>query len=336
MKKFFLLLVAAVIGSTGVFAQSSLLATLSHEGEISTFYGASAFVEANTAAVSGDIITLSSGTFTSADITKAITLRGAGMGIDTTALQKDATVLAGEFKISMADEETKRLTIEGIYTNNPVKYDKVNNATFLKCRFSYFTSYSATSSLKDASFIHCRMAERFSLSKVSSALCVSSVLGDAYTYGGNTSNFEFVNCIIRDPAVQYSSFKNCIILKSSGTSSGLPSNCTAYNCIGSGATNIFNNMTNATNTYVDKPEDIFTTYNSYSTAFEKLDTERFLLTEEAQTKYLGGDKTQVGIYGGSLPYSPNPTNPQIVKCNVAPQSTADGKLSVDLQIAVAE
>jgi hypothetical protein len=66
------------------------------------------------------------------------------------------------------------------------------------------------------------------------------------------------------------------------------------------------------------------------------DEETFELTDEAKTTYLGSDGTQVGIYGGSLPFDPTPSNPQITKFNVASKSTADGKLSVDIQVNTAE
>ena len=67
-----------------------------------------------------------------------------------------------------------------------------------------------------------------------------------------------------------------------------------------------------------------------------MDTETFHLTEAAQTAYLGLDGTQVGIYGGSMPFDPIPTNPQITKCKVAQKSTTDGKLSVDIEVKTAE
>ncbi len=57
----------------------------------------------------------------------------------------------------------------------------------------------------------------------------------------------------------------------------------------------------------------------------------YQLTDDAK-KYLGSDGTEVGIYGGSLPFDPTPTNPQIVKFNVAPKTTADGKLSIDIEV----
>lgn len=64
--------------------------------------------------------------------------------------------------------------------------------------------------------------------------------------------------------------------------------------------------------------------------------ERLELTDEAKTKYLGTDGTEVGIYGGSLPFEARISNPQITKLNVASKSTADGKLSVDIEVKAAE
>ena len=79
---------------------------------------------------------------------------------------------------------------------------------------------------------------------------------------------------------------------------------------------------------------LFKTYPGGS--LEKLDSEDFQLTDAAKTQCLGTDGTEVGIYGGSLPFDPTPSNPQITKCNVAAKSTADGKLSVDIEVNAAE
>ena len=105
MKKTFLLVVLmSLIGFNYVAAQSSLIATLSHENDVKVFYGASALKEAHEAAVGGDVITLSSGRFNAVDITKAITLRGAGMALDT-VYHNEPTVLSGDFKICVAENE---------------------------------------------------------------------------------------------------------------------------------------------------------------------------------------------------------------------------------------
>ena len=113
-----------------------------------------------------------------------------------------------------------------------------------------------------------------------------------------------------------------------------PSTATVYYCvaIGTYSSNLFNNLTNTTNHAISGDgSDFFLTYTGTYT-----DNETFELTEEAQAQYLGLDGTQVGIYGGNMPFDATPTNPQITKCNVASKSTADGKLSVDIEVRAAE
>ena len=109
------------------------------------------------------------------------------------------------------------------------------------------------------------------------------------------------------------------------------SSCTAYNCVSNFDSYLFKNITNSTNKGNIPLTDLFKTYTTEK-VFMYLDDEMFELTDEAKTKYLGTDGTQVGIHGGSIPFDITPTNPQITKCNVASKSTIDGKLSVDIQI----
>lgn len=328
----------ALACATVSFAQSSMLATLNHQGSISTYYGATALGEAYKAAAHGDVITLSSGTFVATNISKAITVRGAGMGIDTTQVV-EPTVISGDFTIDIADSVSNKLTLEGIYSNHTITYKNLRNASFLKSRLKSITYYNSTISiLKDANIIHCRIADLLRLANNSSALCINSVIEDPYSCSETTSNFEFVNCVI---VVSYnnlydvksSSFKNCL-LKTKLSSGYVDGSCTAYNCVGVNGSSIFRYITNSTNRYVSSYADVFKTYAGAS--LDKLDNERFELTDAAKTTYLGMDGTQVGIYGGNLPFDATPSNPQITKCNVAAKSTADGKLSVDIQVKAAE
>lgn len=333
MKKLFLSLVALMVSATAMFAQSSMLATLSHDGEISTFYGATALRDAHNAAAHGDIITLSSGSFVSVDITKAITLRGAGSEINT-KLQIEPTVITGDFTINIADNITERLTIEGIYHNHILYYKgNLKNATFIKDRFKKIT-YSNSGTLKNATFIHCRVAEEWYLYNNSTASCVNCVIWRPISNNDANSNFEFQNCVIKGETlynIYSSSFKNCVLIGSININDYITSSCIAYNCIGIGRGSMFSNMPNQSNA-IKSYTDVFktltgTTYN---------DSENFELTDEAKTTLLGIDGTQVGIYGGNMPFDSTPTNPQITKCNVAAKSTADGKLSVDITVNGAE
>ena len=60
------------------------------------------------------------------------------------------------------------------------------------------------------------------------------------------------------------------------------------------------------------------------------------LTDEAKSEYVGIDGMEIGIYGGNIPYDTRILSPQITKCKVAAKTTADGKLSVDIEVKAAE
>lgn len=353
MKKFFLSLIAIMV-ATMSFAQGSHLATLSHNGQISAFYGASALGQALEVADNGDVITLSSGMFNAADITKAVTLRGAGMSVNTDSINShEATIIKGSFNINMIDSIDARVSLEGLYNNGTVTYSgNLKNSQFLKCRFYNFVSDKGT--ITNTSFIHCRFSRECLIAANSNAYfinCVISGIGQKYT----NSNVEFDNCFINfsgitsndygnlTPAACVNAYyKNCILTYYllQNYQPGISSTCVAYNCVGIGSgNNIFNNILDKNNTNVwvgTRVSDIFKTYKSYNTSADLSDAENFELTDEAKTKYLGTDGTQVGIYGGNLAYDENPTTPQITKCNVASKSTADGKLSVEIEVKAAE
>ncbi len=341
MKKFFVSLVMLLSTSAvSLFAQSGMLATLSHDGEISTFYGATALRDAYNASKHGDIITLSSGSFTAVNISKALTIRGAGMQVDTAA-NTFPTVISGDFTINIPDTVTQRLTMEGLYNNFTVTVEgTLKDASFLKCKFKKIVCASSTfTKMKNLTFIHCRISDGLRLPNESSASCVNCYVFAPYSYSQTSSNFEFSNCIIRitsylSSSVYSSSFLNCIIYSSVNKTDYLDSSNTAYYCLGKVASdyNMFQNMPNTTNTKLTA--DLNTVFKTYTGSYN--DDETFELTDEAKAKYLGADKTQVGIYGGNLPFDPTPTNPQITKCNVASKSTADGKLSVDIEVSAAK
>ncbi len=325
------------LGATHLFAQSSMLATLSHDGEITTFYGATALKEAHNAATAGDVINLSSGSFVAVDITKPLTIRGAGMTLNEIT-QTEPTVITGNFDINIPNDATGRLTLEGLYHNHTIIYrNTLTNATFIKCRFKEFT-FSGSTSLKNATFIHCRLINTSSSSSItlntnSSASMVNCIVMFPYCWSSSTSNFEFQNCIVYNPDWRYnifsSSFRNCILLGNSGTM--LSSNM-AYNCIGiDTAADVFKNIPNSTNKSAVGWDVFTTTKDGWPD-----DNTDYILTETAKTTYKGTDGTEVGIYGGNLPYDPTPSNPQITKFNVASKSTADGKLSVDITVNGAE
>ncbi|MBQ5713530.1 MAG: hypothetical protein IIV77_03440 [Bacteroidaceae bacterium] len=332
-----------------VFAQGSLLATLSHDGNISAFYGASALKSAVAAAESGDVITLSSGQFSATNITKPITLRGAGMSISTDSLNAhEATIIQGSFTINIADSLEGRLAMEGLYFNNGITYSGIlNNAQFLKCRFLNFIAGTNALS-RNTSFIHCRIYDGYTQEGASNAFFINCAVGCPQSTSTSAS-IEFSNCFIKfDDYSSYGNYandvinayyKNCIIQTTNPYyENKILSSCTAYYCVGLGYNELFTNISgkNSTNKYVSDIKSVFKTYTTTSFNTYIQDRYNFKLTDEAAAKYLGTDGTQVGMYGGNLTYDENPTIPQITKCNVAAKSTADGKLSVDIEVKAAE
>lgn len=320
-KRFLFALLIVVLFSMRATAQSSLLATLNHEGTISTYYGAGALQEAYNAAANGDVITLSSGSFLATDIKKAITLRGAGMAVDTVS-HTEPTVISNDFTINISDTLDHRFTMEGIYTNQNVKISCLQNAMFLKCRFKSVAYTSGNSSkMKDLNFIHCRIAEDFDLSANGSAAFVNSIVLGTYQYDNGV--FSFTNCYVDNVDLPHSEYKNCIIKDNYvGQSSS-----TYYNnlwlCDNANSLNSPNN----TNVKINPSDERVSFLNvNYS------DSNDYVLTDAVRALIKGTDGTEVGIHGGSLPYDPTPTNPQITKFNVASKSTADGKLSVDIEV----
>lgn len=349
MKKIFSLVVlfASVLMAN---AQSSVIATLHHGGDIKTFYGMKALREAHAEATHGDVITLSSGTYTSCDITKAITLRGAGIVYDTISCT-EPTILTGDFSISIPYDpivQGNALTIEGIYHYNQIKLGThLYNPQFIKCYLNE-VNYNSNMSIINGTFIHCFFR---TLNIVSgSANLFNCYVNNPMIYDNSSASFEFQNCVIESGSLYQlmrSTFRNCFIYgfmdnRNYPTGNNIGKTCAAYNCVGyrkSGSSNsgsMFGNIPNTTNIEISSISKVFKTWTGETLNATSLSTEKLELKDEAKTNYLGSDGTEIGIYGGPIPFVARLNNPQITKLKVASKSTADGKLSVDIEVKAAE
>lgn len=342
-KQLFSVLAIAWMAVTTSFAQSSLVATLVHDNSVTAYYGITAFQEAHEAAASGDVITLSSGVFNSVDITKAITLHGAGTDTDTTT-SVTPTVLAGDFSIDIPDSDTDdALTMEGIYNDYKITYKNLKDAKFIKNRFNEFTWETDSSKLKDAVFVHCRIRSNIRLQKDCSATLMNCYVTSPNCANGATSNFTFTNCVIRTDdysAIHTSSIYNCILANNYNTSSNkikFNSSITILNSLSLclyGQGHDFDNIPNTTNTVIiagDRYVQVFKTYRgNYN------DNMTFELTDSIKQIYLGTDGKEIGMYGGSLPYTSAPSYPQISKFEVAEKTSSDGKLHVNIEVKKAD
>ena len=341
MKKSIISFIAiAMMAVTTIFAQSSLVATLVHNDTIKAFYGPEALQLAYQSAVNGDTINLSEGSFYSTDIGKSLTIRGAGMALDTIA-RTGITTIAGEFVL-----QTKDITIEGIYSNNTIKYfGDVSNTTFIKCRLQFIAPYSeGGDSRLEATFVNCRIVDallNYARYKGPSFIeCINCIVREATYSSASVNNRErsylFKNCIIKDvraPGGATTTYNNCIFVYDDSNRVFDTDGVTVFNCIEVADTEredngIFKNIGNTSNKSVTDFSKVFKTFRGG----DFLETEDFELTDAAKTTYLGMDGKEVGIHGGNVPYRPTLDFPQITKCVVADKTTADGKLSISIEV----
>ncbi len=318
MKKIIFILFSLLAVATAG-AQTSHVATLSHDGEISTFYSSNALVSALGQATDGDIITLSSGTFTSPqNITKNVTIRGAGM-----IYEESPTILTGEIYIKIpASETNKCLIMEGLYFNSTVCMHNSKLPQFIKCWFNSRVYYNSSGSnfFQNYLFLHCVFNDRLLLQSgsygtINNCLAIESV---------ELKKCEIKNSTILDYGFfEESSLINCVIKDKITSSSGykLGRSSIAVNCtyIGNSST-YFQYQASETNQVFPAETSVF----KEGTFYELLD--------ELKTSWLGNDGTQRGMYGSSWPFDPTTTNPRITKFNVAKKTTADGKLPVEIEV----
>lgn len=349
-------LLLSVAGTKNAFAQQTLVATLQHGEDLSIFYGMDAFVNAHAAAETGDIITLSSGSFNPTTITKAITLRGAGFVTDTVS-GTTPTVFSSAIIADVSDT-VNYLTIEGIRFSSSFTYKILNNPHFYKCYFSVFyndQTSTSSSQMTNAQFVNCRIAT-FYFRKASSSVTpifatnTSFVNCVIWRLGNTNNNLYYIgshsicatNSYIRLYTIPTAvNAVNCIIRGGYTTGSSsylypydyyLSGSSMATNCIGirDNYSGLSNPLGNYTNSWV---------YTSISSVFESFNestydsyTEPLILKESIATTKLGTDGTQVGIYGGVMPYTDHPAYMVIRHCNVANQTDAENKLSVEIEV----
>ena len=339
MKKNLFHLATVICLATTLSAQQSM-ATLNHNDSITVFYGSNALIDAHVAAENGDIITLSAGTFLAvAEISKAVTIRGAGMFADSIA-NTDPTIITGNIVLNIPEDPLNHLTLEGIRFINNIYYTEVYRPHFIKCKIqSISETYSIA--MQEAVFINCiihgwcNMIRNSEWVATNTTFLNSVILGTTnYQYDGSPELYQ--NCILKLSynQVQNKQLYNCIVY-SEGNYPGVNNNSyNSYNCVGIATRwgedwNYFYTLEGYGN-----HQNYNMTWGGVFVSFRGTyaEGESFELQDSIATTILGNDGTQVGIYGGLYPFDPRVSNPQIRRINVANRSTADGKLSVDIEV----
>ena len=331
VKRLLMTAMFVTISATSMYAQEVQMVTLQQGEDLQVFYGADGFKNALDAADHGDLITLSTGSFSgNVNITKSVTIQGAGYVTD---IDKKIypTIIDGNITL-IIPEDKKGLLIEGINIRQYLLFvSKVTEATVKKCKISYCNLYNSNKGKTiNCLFEQCRI-HSFTPDGESENLYVKNSVISTIGENLTTATFFVENCVITDAVGCVAYFQNNIIggVHYNGSSSrtrDLKSSCTAYN-------NVFlrgyiDNVIIKANNVNANSIDLF----GKNILGSSNDNESYELTPEAQAAFLGTDGTQVGVYGGESPFTSIPSNPQIIESSIDAKSTPDGKLNVNIKV----
>lgn len=299
-----MLLAAMLLGSVRVGAVTVNKALLQHNGEVTLFDGSN-MQGAVDAAVDGDTIFLTNGTFNSFTITKNITIRGTG----------ETSIINGNVEISIPNSVILEspLLESLMVTGNVTVSSSLSNMQLRKCKINGYCHIG--SKVYGGNIERCQIGY----------LCFYRIVNST-RYNGSVSDFYIIGCNITDGMSLRSSITDMKIINSFINSlsaeSGVSYNTTFVNCL-------FNtvNADNLSGTFINSILRMSTGHNYYmiqnsllintlvnsqylSIGSSSVTQNCYLVSNPSTTTtdlqyngYLGTDGTIVGHFGGSTPYS---------------------------------
>ena len=327
MKKSLLFVIVIMFATLG-FSQQQL-ATLNHNDSLSVFYGPTALQQAHNAAVGGDVISLSSGVFNNIDITKSVTIRGNGMVRDTIANTEPTIINGGTITGS-------NIVIEGVRFTEFFSYTLVTNPVFRKCMIDNFNCSGVYDTIQNGLFINCVIRSASSCHNLYNVQLINSICAVGYWTRINACSIR--NCIVFiDPYYLANSEQNAPSLTCRSSiliARSMPyavDPIATFNCIGICDNGYFETSSNGNQNFSEMTA-VFKKFNGIqSDGRIGIETD-YELQENLVANAHGSDGTQIGVYGGMVPFDPRVNTMRYVKCNVAPHTTQDGKLSVDIEV----
>ncbi len=332
------LLFCALLCTTVLMAQQQL-ATLKHNSattdSISIFYGTNAFVQAYSAAVSGDVITLSDGVFKPCDVCKSITLRGNG-ALSDTARGVLGTQFFEKMEVyrSSSTAPEVQFEAEGIYFNELRAIYQYNQASvsmkLTRCVINKYKSCDYAHTVAINCILNNTDNESSCYLEADNSTYTNTFINCVLNSGKMPYYSTCTNCIIRGQdyhsSIGSNAYTNCIVINTNSSDTILSRNCTNSILCGFVSTdNIYSQGNVSMNV-----NDVFENWDGTGVIFKD---DIYVLKDSVATTILGLDGTQVGVYGGVMPLDFTPAyNSFIKKCNVANRTTADGKLSVDIEV----
>ena len=316
MKKILLSIVTlccTVVAGAQTTDQISAILQVGNEAP-QVFYGIGALQKAMAAAPDrGGIITLSSGNFNSVTINKDVKIYGAGFETNE-AEDITLTNINSGFSISIPEEITgpHDIILEGVYVNGNITVDKtLNGFSFIKSSVNTikFTVATTSTTVRQSyirgnlegghnlyvqnSYLNCKWIGPFS--DESNVLVDHCILVNGYDFDNGGTRFSCQNSIV-----------------AAGWNNGIQT----YNyCLCPHWSNLNGFIGSYNNWFSIGDANVFEDAENFNYSADRT----FKLTEQNQTRYIGNDGTQVGVYGGSYPWNKEPSTPVVknLKAKVA-------------------
>ena len=316
MKKTIYAIAMMLMTGISAFSQTEDTKVILQSGTNTTIYDGTQISTAIGAANKGDILYLSEGTYDSFTIDKEILVRGVG----------ENTWIDGDVTISIPNNATlTQAVLEGVNVSGSIKINQP--ATDLIIRNTKVADVTVTGALTNGLIDRCWITGTFNMNNNTDDTTVKNSKVYMISAGSLTYNkCTFLNCNIADRMNVNTAavFTNCIIgsyVYDSGQMNGL----------GTMESSVFTNtLFNTRDGSIGSSSSQTNCYfiNDYDGACDRNTLEsRYDLSE-----YRGTDGTEVGVYGGTTPFTLDPQVAKVTESTFTVDTT-NKKLSVKLKVA---
>lgn len=319
MKKSLLFSVCLAFVSISSFGASLSSIMLQHNGSV-TMFESDKMSAAIAAAVKGDTIYLSEGTFSGAfTINKEISIIGAGQD---TKIQGDITI---------AIDNTPTLTAHMLdalsISNNVVKVTKaLKNLKIRKC---YIYNLTIDAAVTDLNIDRCNLNGFNPKANVKSGNILNSYITGFGGESNQPNTINLINCNINS-VYNYASRAAATFINSIINAYGDNSKFT--NCV-------FINSYYPSNFVIDSSSSVQNCYNVNGISWtqcteEKTNVKYYTISADwlQENNCLGTDGTIIGMFGGTSPYNLVPNVPTVTESKIS-VDTATKKLNVSLKVS---
>lgn len=308
---------------------------LQSNGTTTIFSSSSPFVDAYTAAVSGDTIYLPGGNIPfPATIDKGLTIFGAGHYPSAT-LATNNTVLNGNIAIN---GNADNLHLEGIEFTGSITFNtniKADNVVIKRCKVLHITyNGTGTTPCKNNTISENVILGNITLTNAYSCLVSNNIINATIINGSNIGISNNI-LLFNDWGYLFNNVDNSNISNNIIFQKAEASYVTPYCDLSTFSYNIFaltptigNNTFEANNWYGIVMSTVFV--NQTGNGFDY--THDYHLA--SPTTYVDAVGTQIGIYGGIFPYKAEsiPTNPHIKTKSISTQTNSIGEISVNISV----